>query len=395
MKKKLFSVLLVGALAASLVACDSKKKEVDKTPSTVNTEINADEYAATITDNAGIYKTFVSLSDWKGMSVDLSESDYKVTDSDVEDYIQSLLEATATTDAQTTGTTKSGDTIKLDYSGKLDGTAFSGGTATDASYTIGSGKFIDDLDKGLVGLTVGVETDIPCTFPESYQNSDLAGKQVVFTVTVKEIDVTVVPELNDEWVTANASKLGVSDAELTNVEDLRAYVKNYLETQAASNRSSTVFETAYSQMSDGLDVSEYPSEELADLLNTLNNNVDSEYQSYSSSYSSKEDYLKSAYKFESLDAFNEYADNYAKQYLLQKMIITMIAADNNITVSADDINSTGEELASYYGYNDYQEILDTYGKTMNAEIGYQVLYQKVVEFVCDNVTINDTSSTEQ
>lgn len=395
MKKKLFSVLLIGALAASLVACDSKKKEVDKTPSTVNTEINADEYAATITDNAGIYKTFVSLSDWKGMSVDLAESDYKVTDSDVEDYIQSLLEATATTDAQTTGTTKSGDTIKLDYSGKLDGTAFSGGTATDASYTIGSGKFIDDLDKGLVGLTVGVETDIPCTFPESYQNSDLAGKQVVFTVTVKEIDVTVVPELNDEWVTANASKLGVSDAELTNVEDLRAYVKNYLETQAASNRSSTVFETAYSQMSDGLDVSEYPSEELADLLNTLNNNIDSEYQSYSSSYSSKEDYLKSAYKFESLDAFNEYADNYAKQYLLQKMIITMIAADNNITVSADDINSTGEELASYYGYNDYQEILDTYGKTMNAEIGYQVLYQKVVEFVCDNVTINDTSSTEQ
>ena len=395
MKKKLFSVLLVGALAASLVACDSKKKEVDKTPSTVNTEINADEYAATITDNAGIYKTFVSLSDWKGMSVDLAESDYKVTDSDVEDYIQSLLEATATTDAQTTGTTKSGDTIKLDYSGKLDGTAFSGGTATDASYTIGSGKFIDDLDKGLVGLTVGVETDIPCTFPESYQNSDLAGKQVVFTVTVKEIDVTVVPELNDEWVTANASKLGVSDAELTNVDDLRAYVKNYLETQAASNRSSTVFETAYSQMSDGLDVSEYPSEELADLLKTLNNNVDSEYQSYSSSYSSKEEYIKSAYKFESMDAFNEYADNYAKQYLLQKMIITMIAADNNITVSEDDINSTGEELASYYGYNDYQEILDTYGKTMNAEIGYQVLYQKVVEFVCDNVTINDTSSTEQ
>ena len=174
MKKKLFSVLLVGALAASLVACDSKKKDADKTPSTVNTEINADEYAATISANADVYKTFVSLPDWKGMSVDLAESDYIVEDSDIESYIQSLLEATSTTDVQTTGTTKSGDTIKLDYSGKLDGTAFSGGTATDASYTIGSGKFIDDLDKGLVGLTVGVETDIPCTFPETgciYSNS--------------------------------------------------------------------------------------------------------------------------------------------------------------------------------------------------------------------------------
>ena len=394
MKKKLFSVLLVGALAASLVACDSKKKEVDKTPSTVNTEINADEYAATITDNAGIYKTFVSLSDWKGMSVDLAESDYKVTDSDVEDYIQSLLEATATTDAQTTGTTKSGDTIKLDYSGKLDGTAFSGGTATDASYTIGSGKFIDDLDKGLVGLTVGVETDIPCTFPESYQNSDLAGKQVVFTVTVKEIDVKVVPELTDEWVTENSSKLSDQDQTLSTVDDLRAYVKVYLNAQASSSRSSEIFYTAYSQMTEGLDVSDYPSEELADLLKTLNSNVDAEYESYSSSYSSKEQYLKSVYNFDSLDAFNEYADSYAKQYLLQKMILTMIAADNNITVEADEINSAGEELASDYGYDNYQEILDTYG-TMNAELGYQLLYQKVVEFVCDNVTINDTSSTEQ
>jgi len=323
------------------------------------------------------------------------ESYYIVEDSDIESYIQSLLEATSTTDVQTTGTTKSGDTIKLDYSGKLDGTAFSGGTATDASYTIGSGKFIDDLDKGLVGLTVGVETDIPCTFPESYQNSDLAGKQVVFTVTVKEIDVTVVPELTDEWVTENSSKLGVQDQTLSTVDDLRAYVKDYLNTQASSSRSSEVFDTAYSQMTDGLDVSDYPSEELSDLLKTLNSNVDAEYESYSSSYSSKEQYLKSVYNFDSLDAFNDYADSYAKQYLLQKMIITMIAADNNITVEADEINSTGEELASYYGYDDYQEILDTYGREMNSEIGYQVLYQKVVEFVCDNVTVNDTSSTAE
>lgn len=394
MKKKLFSVLLVGALAASLVACDSKKKEADKTPSTVNTEINADEYAATITSNAEIYKTYVTVPEWKGMSVDLAESDYIITDEDVEEYVQSILEATATTEAQTTGTTKSGDKIKLDYCGKLDGTAFSGGTATDASYTIGSGKFITDLDNGLVGLTVGEETDIPCTFPESYSDSSLAGKQVVFTVTVKEIDVTVVPELNDEWVVSNASKLGVDDDSLTTVEDFRAYVKNYLETQATSNRESTVFETAYSQMTENLDVSDYPSEELEDLLNTLNSNVDAEYESYSSSYSSKEEYLKSAYSFDSLDAFNEYAENYAKQYLLQKMIITMIAADNDVTVSADEINSTGEELASYYGYNDYQEILDTYGNEMNAEIGYQVLYQNVVEYVCNNVTINDTSSAE-
>ncbi len=153
-EKKLFSVLLVGALAASLVACGKTEKKEAKA-STANTEINAEEYAGTITSNAGVYKTFVNLSDWKGMSVDLKESDYVVLDSDVEDYIKSMLESKATTNVITEGTTKAGDVIKLDYSGKLDGTAFSGGTATDVTYTIGSGKFIEDLDKGLVGLTVG------------------------------------------------------------------------------------------------------------------------------------------------------------------------------------------------------------------------------------------------
>ncbi|MGN0320987.1 MAG: hypothetical protein ACI4D1_08750, partial [Lachnospira sp.] len=83
-----------------------------------------------------------------------------------------------------------------------------------------------------------------------------------------------------------------------------------------------------------------------------------------------------------------------KQYLLQKMIIRIIAADNNITVEAEESNSTGEELAAYYGYDGYQEILDTYGKEMNSEIGYQVLYQKVTDYICENVTINDTSTAE-
>jgi trigger factor len=65
------------------------------------------------------------------------------------------------------------------------------------------------------------------------------------------------------------------------------------------------------------------------------------------------------------------------------MFITIVAADNDITVTADEINSTGNDLASYYSYNDYQEILDTYGNSMNAEVGYEVLYQKVIEFLSD------------
>lgn len=397
MKKKFMSVMLAATLVVSLVGCGKKNNNNTATDAddTSNKAITAEEYNATIASNAAVYKKYITLPEYKGIAVSVDKSSLTVSDDDVETYISNILSSHATSEQVTEGTTASGDTISLDYSGKLDGVAFSGGTATDVSYTIGSGKFITDLDQGLIGLNVGQEYDIPCTFPSDYSSSDLAGKSVIFTVTVHSITKKTIPELTDEWVAANAASLGIEDSSVATVEQLRTYVRSYLETQASSSRSSAIFDAAYKQMSDGLDVSDYPSEELTDLLNTLNSNVDAEYQSYSSAYSSKEEYLKNAYKFDSLDAFNEYADNYAKQYLLQKMIVTMIAADNNITVTADDINSTGEELASYYGYDDYNDILDTYGKTMNSEIGYQVLYQKIVDFVCENVTVNDTTDTAE
>ena len=72
-------------------------------------------------------------------------------------------------------------------------------------------------------------------------------------------------------------------------------------------------------MSDGLDVSDYPSEELTDLLNTLNSNVDAEYQSYSSSYSSKEEYLKSAYKFDSRIKYKAGREN--KDLYIENLIV--------------------------------------------------------------------------
>ena len=54
--------------------------------------------------------------------------------------------------------------------------------------------------QGLIGLTVGQEYNIPCTFPSDYSSSDLAGKDVIFVVTVKSIQKSTVPDLTDAWV---------------------------------------------------------------------------------------------------------------------------------------------------------------------------------------------------
>lgn len=386
MRKKVLGIIMAASMVASLTACGGSDKNNSSDSSsnggsTVNQEIAANQYADTIKSNAEIYKTYISLPEYKGLSVSVDSEQKEVTDSDVTDYINNLISQYGTTESVTEGVTVNGDTISLDYSGLLDGTAFSGGTATDVSYTIGSGKFIDDLDKGLVGLTVGEEYDIPCKFPDNYSSSDLAGKDVIFKVTVNSIKKTTLPELTDDWVASNASSLNV---EATTVEGLKSYVKDYLETQAKTNYDSSKYQAAWKAISEQINTDKgYPEAELNSLIDTLKSNVQSEYNQYGSYYgiSDFNSYLSQVYGFDSEDAFNDYAKEYAKSYLLEKMAITIIAENENITVSEDDINDMGAQLASYYGYSDYQEILDTYGNQMNSEVGYQVLYQKVQDFI--------------
>lgn len=383
MKKKLVSLMLVAAMTASLTACGSKKTE--EPTSTVHKSITAAEYDAAITSDAAIYKKAFTMPEYKGIQVTVDKSVLNVAESDVDDYInKNIVSAEATTENVTSGVTADGDTVILDYSGKLNGEAFSGGTATDTTYTIGSGNFISDLDKGLVGLTVGQEYDIPCTFPDNY-TSDLAGKSVIFTVKVTAIQKTTYPEITDEWVVNNKESLNLSS---DTVADFREEVRKIVEANANDTYLNNTFTSAYQIISENIGDVNYPQDEIDSLVEVLNTNIESEFNTYGSYYgiSDLDTYKKSVYGFDSIDAFNEYATSSAQQYLLQKMIVTIIAADNDIHVSEDEINSYGNDLAQYYGYDDFNAIVDAVGSEVVSEIGYEILYQKVVEFECSQIT---------
>lgn len=383
MKKKLVSLMLVAAMTASLTACGSKKTE--EPTSTVHKSITAAEYDAAITSDAAIYKKAFTMPEYKGIQVTVDKSVLNVAESDVDDYInKNIVSAGATTENVTSGVTADGDTVILDYSGKLDGEAFSGGTATDTTYTIGSGNFISDLDKGLVGLTVGQEYDIPCTFPDNY-TSDLAGKSVIFTVKVTAIQKTTYQEITDEWVVNNKESLNLSG---DTVADFREEVRKIVEANANDTYLNNTFTSAYQIISENIGDVNYPQDEIDSLVEVLNTNIESEFNTYGSYYgiSDLDTYKKSVYGFDSIDAFNEYATSSAQQYLLQKMIVTIIAADNDIHVSEDEINSYGNDLAQYYGYDDFNAIVDAVGSEVVSEIGYEILYQKVVEFECSQIT---------
>ena len=91
-----------------------------------------------------------------------------------------------------------GDFVTFDFKGTLDGVPFEGGEAEDFQLELGSGRFIPGFEEQMVGMAAGSAGVVKVSFPENYGNETLAGKPVEFAVTVKDIKVKDLPELNDE-----------------------------------------------------------------------------------------------------------------------------------------------------------------------------------------------------
>lgn len=122
------------------------------------------------------------------------------------------------------------DRVTIDFIGRIDGEAFEGGTAEDTPVILGQGQFIPGFEEGLLGAKAGDEKDVKSTFPEEYQVKDLAGKEAIFEVKVKEVAEPKAPELNDEF----AESMG-----LENVEKFKEAVKEKLQEEldgVAKNR---------------------------------------------------------------------------------------------------------------------------------------------------------------
>lgn len=382
MKKRFFSAILATVLLTSFAGCSNNN--ASNGDDTSNKAMAASEYNNYFKANAAVYKNLVTLPSYEGLEVSVDKSILDVTDEKVDEHINKILSSFATTEQVTEGVTESGDSINLDFCGKLDGVAFAGGTATSTNYTVGSGGYIKDLDQGLIGLTVGQEYDIPCRFPENYQNEEMAGKDVIFTVTVNYISKTNTPALTDEWISSNREAAGIKS---NNVTELKQETKDYLTESNQLEYDNKKYTELMKKIVDGMTITNYPEKELNSLIEVYKNNVKSEYETYKDYYASNGISDFNAYLanmgLSSEDEFSDYAKEVSQDYLKNKMAVTIIAADNNIEVTEAEIKELGEEWAAYYGYDNYQGILDEYGDEMNCEVGFEVLYQKVQKLLIE------------
>lgn len=394
-------IAAVGTAAITLAACSSGNKFSGT--STKNIDITAKEYNAFYKHTAEVYKTKINLGDYKNLTVKaVDRSNENIIDEAVTKQLETIKNSFAKKEDVTNGgTTQSGDEIVLNYTGYINGEKFENGSATDQSYTVGSLKFISDLDKGLVGKQANQEYEIPVKFPENYSASNLAGKDAVFKVTITKITRTTTPELTDALVKENAAKLELEGygSNLKTVDELKNGVKTALHDAAKLNNDTTILTEAITKLEEsGYTVSEYPEEELQAYVSNMKANMESQYNTYGSAsgYSSFKDYLKGTLGIADDAAFDEYCKTSVQSYMKEKMAISVIGAENNINVSVADLTKFGNQYASYYGYNSYQELVEKYGLKLNAEVGYNTLRAKVAEFMASHVKEEpaDSSNTE-
>lgn len=142
-------------------------------------------------------KPTVTLGAYTGL--EFARDKVKVTKEEVSEEIERARENAGWWEQITDRPAQMGDKVKIDYTGSVDGVAFEGGTAADYELTLGSGAFIPGFEEGVVGMNVGESKNVNVKFPEQYHAENLAGKDAVFVVTVKDITVKKLPELDDEF----------------------------------------------------------------------------------------------------------------------------------------------------------------------------------------------------
>jgi len=218
--------------ATCMEAMNESGLEIVSRPEVAVEQIGKDKpfiYTATVA-----VRPEVTLGEYKGIEVE--KVDASVKPEDVEAELKKVQEQNARLLTVEDRPVADGDQTVIDFEGFVDGKTFDGGKAADYPLTIGSHSFIDTFEEQLVGKNIGEECEINVTFPEEYHAAELAGKPATFKVTVKEIKVKELPELDDEF----AGEVSEFDTLDEYKKDIEAKILERKQKEAASENENRV-----------------------------------------------------------------------------------------------------------------------------------------------------------
>ena len=347
--KRVLAILMAVAMMASMISGCGKSVDMDK--------IDAQKYVTT-------------LFEYKGM--ELSAHKQEIDDEYINSYIEFMLTQYPVSVPVTDRPVQVGDTANIDYVGKdMEGVAFEGGTAQGYDLIIGSGMFVPGFEDGLIGANIGETRDVALTFPENYHSEDLAGQDVVFTVTINSITGSEPAELNDEFVAQFGS---------ANVEEFKNSIVGVLEQDALA----TYEEELQMQIIDKLLAECKFADELPnDLMESYKDQIYSNFEMYASQYGMDVDtYVKASDM--TMEEFEENILVGATDSVKEVLVCKVIADKENIEVTDEELEQNIQDNYANFGYATPEE----YKENENVE-EYRdyLLTAKVLSFIIDNADI--------
>jgi len=341
MRKKMVSLFLAGVMTISMFSGCTKETEVAQSTPIPTEAIPTVEVS--LSGNG--WEPKVNLGQYIGITLTA------VADSAVEEeFMEYVAEYAELEEADRAAVL--GDVVNINYVGRMDGEAFEGGTDDSEEgfdLELGSGSFVPGFEEGLVGAVAGEVRDVELTFPENYYE-ELAGRPVVFTVTVNKVYEIVLPEVNDAFVARNFGYATVEEAkaalkELRNKESFAEQVKEkIMETSTVEN---------------------LPAEQ----VEGKKQEVVAEYNSYAEYWCrmydmSAEDFLKEYLGFDSLEALEEYAAEYANEAVAQTLIMNEIAVKEKLVLTEELYQELAAAYALDFGYMDVESFEAAYSREL-------------------------------
>ena len=371
-KRKLFASAAILAMAIMAAAC-GKKAETKDSEKASGSEVSA----STLTEDSPEIKELealkvpaepklsemgkITLPDLKGITVTVEPLE-TVTTEEVDQAIQKTLEQNPTV---VKDASKEGDTVNIDYSGTINGEKFDGGTAEKQDLKLGSGDFIPGFEDQLIGKKAGDEVTVKVTFPESYGNTELAGKDAEFAVKIHE--VKRVATLTDEWVK------NYEGTTAETVESYRDQVREQLQARKDFNYHSNIQDQALQQISEQAKIE--PSEKLMEYAKAyILDATLSQMKSYGMSVA---EYKEDAYAR---------AEDYAKQLFLMRKL----AADQGIKATDALLDELAEAESELTGVKTNRiKLIEQYGKELVEEAAIR---NAVMEYVETQIKVKNEES---
>ena len=297
-------------------------------PSLTDMQIS-DDNIVTLTITTDVYPE-VTLGQYKGLEVEKTEP--TVTDEQIQAELDNMAKNVASTE-NVDRPAEMGDTANIDFEGFDNGVPFDGGKGENFDLKLGSGSFVPGFEEQIVGMSAGEEKDIDITFPQDY-HKELAGKAVVFHVKVNKVTVTIVPAQDDEFAK--------DVSEFDTLEALKADIRAKA-LEKAQKQADSAFENAAVEKA-----AENTTVDMPNALVEKELDIQMErfgYQLQMSGYSMEQYAKMMGGDVNTMrNAFRPTAEKQAKI----SVTLEKIAEEENLTVTAEDIEEEFQSMAKQY-----------------------------------------------